>query len=388
MKKLSYSVFIFLFLVFACNNSEKSTTQKMLEVGETLLKVIDEFEQARGKMMQVVSDFATNIEKYVTENPKNIAQTADKWEKDWNVVAEQIKELENKYNNVEKNSNTYFNQLYALTDNIQNHDLRESEEKKNKELRSHWDVVTSEANADMEKIRSILKEGNDFKNVLMSSAIRAKIDDNITQIKGISRKAKDILSALSKFSIDGKKVIRGEKVALKTPKQETKKEAENEKNIKETERTNGVVENNLIEEVTASSFLKDNSTQYRPENVIDYNLQTWWSPSSSENYKDEWLLFQLKSSQNIQAVQILNGSYYPDYPKMGDIFKKNYRVKTIQLTFDDDESEIVSLEDTQKTQKITLKKTYKAKKIKLTILEVYPSEKWKDVCISHFAFLS
>ena len=103
----------------------------------------------------------------------------------------------------------------------------------------------------MSKIRDILQEGNDFGNVLLSSAMRTKIDNNITQMKGISRKAKGILGQLANFSIDGKKVLKGEVLANNQKNEEKNSQNKKKEENKAEDNANQTVK---IISVKASSY--------------------------------------------------------------------------------------------------------------------------------------
>ena len=124
--------FFILFIInglVACQK-EKTNSEKFIELGGSVTGVLDEFEKARAKMIQVFAEFATNVEKYLTNNPKDVSETVNRWEADWKTVSSEVKTLESKFTEVESSAKKYFDQLELLTDNINNVDLRESEEKK------------------------------------------------------------------------------------------------------------------------------------------------------------------------------------------------------------------------------------------------------------------
>ena len=77
--------------------------------------------------------------------------------------------------------------------------------------------------------------------------------------------------------------------------------------------------------VTASSFMRSNGKiNFNPQNVSDNDLQSWWTPSPphSDGY-NSWIRIDFGQSRKVVAIEIHNGSHYPDYPKYGDLYLKN-----------------------------------------------------------------
>ena len=222
-KTLSFIAIFIISGFFTGCGTEKSSSDQIMDFAETLVKVIDEFELAREKVAGVINEVADNMKAYLNNNDLNLSDKAKNWEKDWSKVGKEIVALEENFLKVDKNSRKYFEQLYALTEAINNDELRQAESAKNEKLQKKWNQVYEEAEGAMEKIRGVVKEGADFHKVLLSSAMRAKIGDNIEQIKGISSRAQKILNTLGRFSVESKKVLKGEQLRKKILLQKKRK---------------------------------------------------------------------------------------------------------------------------------------------------------------------
>jgi hypothetical protein len=70
-----------------------------------------------------------------------------------------------------------------------------------------------------------------------------------------------------------------------------------------------------------------------------------------------------------------------------DLYYHNSRVKQIKLEYDDT-SEIVDLKDMPAPQIIYFKKALMGNKVKITILDIYPGEKYQDTAITTILFLN
>lgn len=378
-------------LVVSCGEKkEQSASDRVLDFANRLVKVIDEFEKARTQVLQVINTSAVNMEKYLSGSMPT-KEKADKYEKDWKKLASEIKAMETKFNMVNNNSNAYFNKLYALNESISNDDLRKREYDKNVALRRSWNKVYQAAESDVSKIRTVLEEGNDFHKVLLASVMRSKIADNITQMKDISSRARKIIKELSRFSVEGKKILQG---GFTTQSSSNAKESDQPKNDNKKNQSSsgeqpepnvnndGPLTEVVVDEVNASSYFSADDFVYKPANVIDNNLKTWWSPKRND-FSSNWLQVTFNASEAIRGIEIHGGSHYPDYPNYGDIYSKNHRVKTAVLEFSDGSSETIRLKDVDAVQEFK----FSPRNTRYVILKIktwYPTEKWKDLCVSHF----
>lgn len=380
-------------LVTSCGgNQEQSASDKVLEFANRLVKVIDEFELARTKVLKVIDESAKNMEKYLSGNVST-KEKVDNYEKDWAKVANEVKVMEARFTSIHRSSESYFNQLYSLKEGISNDDLRKKEQEKNTRLRRNWDKVYAGADKDVSKIRKVLQEGKDFHKVLLSSVLRAKISDNISQMKDISGRARQILKELSRFSVEGKKILKGDFTDFPANSDEP---TNNNKNAGKENKTNSgeqpepkqptnvstTLTEVKVDEITASSYLAADGFVYKPANAIDESLKTWWTPQRAD-MSSSWLQLAFDQRQNIRSIEIHGGSHYPNFPNYGNIYRKNYRVKTALLEFSDGTTEQITLKDIDAIQEFS----FEPRNTRYVILRVktwYPSEKWKDLCVSHF----
>lgn len=140
-----------------------------------------------------------------------------------------------------------------------------------------------------------------------------------------------------------------------------------------------------VSSVAASSSMKSNGKiTFSPENVADNNIQTWWSPSPpNSDGSNSWLTISFGQSRNVAAIEILNGSHYPDYPKYGDLYFKNNRLLKARLEFSNNTSQIIALREVDEIQKISFSvqnTTY----VKIIPLAWANGSQWNDLCISQF----
>jgi hypothetical protein len=139
-----------------------------------------------------------------------------------------------------------------------------------------------------------------------------------------------------------------------------------------------------VTSVTASSIMKPYKTyNYIPENVTDDNLQTWWSPTNPEiNGEPSWVKIDFGSPRKISAVEIHNGSHFPDYPKYGNLYTMNNRVTEARLEFSDGTNQVISLREVDEIQRIEISQK------ETSYIRLIPTHwaegTWKDICISNF----
>lgn len=141
-----------------------------------------------------------------------------------------------------------------------------------------------------------------------------------------------------------------------------------------------------INSVTTSSFMpsKKSSLTYFPQNTIDDDLQTWWTPAPpNSDGTNSWLKFEFNGMVKVVAIEILNGSHYPNHPTYGNLYTKNNRLLKITLEFSNGNSQMIELREIDEIQRISINPTNTIF-IKLIPLEWAKGSAWNDLCISDF----
>jgi hypothetical protein len=122
--------------------------------------------------------------------------------------------------------------------------------------------------------------------------------------------------------------------------------------------------------VISTSYL---SKKYRPENMIDYNLNTVWAEGVKGSGIGEKIVIELKESIQIDTLII-----FPGHSKSYKLFKANNRIRKLKLRING-ESKIYLLQD--KFLPVEIPICMKSNKIEIEILDVYKGYKYNDLCI-------
>lgn len=194
-------------IVGSLSNCNQSVTKKALNYGDNLKDAIEKFEGTRQDFAEEVAESVDNTSEKLSEENPDLPEVATDWESQWNSIQRKFQTLEDEFSDVGKKSEEYFNQLEELSSGINDESIKSSELRKNKELKNKWTEAYIEASDNIQKIRDVLIEGNDFHRVLVASSIRQKIEENIIELQSISARAKTLMAELEKFTIEGKKLI-------------------------------------------------------------------------------------------------------------------------------------------------------------------------------------
>lgn len=143
---------------------------------------------------------------------------------------------------------------------------------------------------------------------------------------------------------------------------------------------------------TASSTLPNyKNFNFRPGNVIDGDLQTWWSPNKSSS---PWIKIDLGGEYDLSGISIHAGSHYPNWTDGTDLYYRNYRIKRLRVEFSDGMYEYFDLKDIDQMQGLYFATTRKTSFVKIIPVRPYTSAKyglgeveWKDYCISEIEIL-
>lgn len=134
-----------------------------------------------------------------------------------------------------------------------------------------------------------------------------------------------------------------------------------------------------IKSAEVSSVLSDQyGNSYQVTNLYDSNLSTAWAEGSSSNGVNESITVWLDKEQMVSAISLLNG-----YGKSEDLYYKNCRIKSAQLTFSDGSTTDVSFSDgiIDKEQKVSFD-AVSTEFVKITVKEVFSGSKYTDLCVS------
>ena len=114
-----------------------------------------------------------------------------------------------------------------------------------------------------------------------------------------------------------------------------------------------------------------------PENAVDQDKSTAWVEGASGAGIGQSITFYLSGESRISGFQIYGG-----YQKNEDIYYKNCRPKEIRVTLSDGSSYDYFLEDSMTMQTVTFPYEIKSSSLTITILSVYPGNKYEDLAIS------
>lgn len=132
--------------------------------------------------------------------------------------------------------------------------------------------------------------------------------------------------------------------------------------------------------VTASSELEP-APAYDPRQLFDGRLDFGWSEGANGNGAGESLTFAFDKPRAIDGIYIANG-----YQRSEDHFKKNGRVKTVEVYADGKLVQTITLKDSMGYQFVALDAPIKAKTVVLKIVSVYPGSRYSDTVISELKF--
>lgn len=133
---------------------------------------------------------------------------------------------------------------------------------------------------------------------------------------------------------------------------------------------------------------------FRPENMVDGNLETSWQTSSPHN---SGVIVEFQEPVDLTHLQIANGFQWTNHYRYGNLLEKNSRVATIALGMEIEGSDgsISSV-----TKEITLRDRTmpgydeievaqrKVKRIAFRPLSIYQGSQWKDLAISEVRFMT
>ncbi|WP_299818623.1 caspase family protein [uncultured Roseibium sp.] len=131
-------------------------------------------------------------------------------------------------------------------------------------------------------------------------------------------------------------------------------------------------------QVCASSVLDPQyGNRYGPGNLFDGKTSTAWVEGVSGEGAGEKVLVAFDRPRWLQGFEIVNG-----YAKNRDIFQKNARVRTANVTLSDGTTRILRLSDTMGAERYVFDTPVEAAWLEFEIGTVFPGSRYKDTAIS------
>lgn len=129
---------------------------------------------------------------------------------------------------------------------------------------------------------------------------------------------------------------------------------------------------------SASSYLTSSPTSdYSPARVIDGDISSAWVEGVEGDGTGETLTLDLGIPTEVHNVALL-----PGYCTSPEIWFANGRPSRVQLELSDGTTLEWELQDVPHTQIIRLEGIHTVSWLRLTLLEVYPGERWADTAVS------
>jgi hypothetical protein len=116
---------------------------------------------------------------------------------------------------------------------------------------------------------------------------------------------------------------------------------------------------------------------YGPESAFDGNSNTAWVEGSGGQGIGDFMVLEFDAPRTVSKLTIRNG-----YAKNTDIYKKNSRVKDIEIRFSDGSSQDARLSDTPGVQTVTFDRPVRTNWVQIEIRSVYPGWKYSDTAIN------
>lgn len=134
---------------------------------------------------------------------------------------------------------------------------------------------------------------------------------------------------------------------------------------------------NGVELCTSSVLSSQGKNSYRTRNLTDDNRSTAWVEGKKGDGIGEWLVVDFGAATTATAIELRNG-----YTKNDDIYRKNNRVRDLEIVTSSGETRRVTLADSGAYQRIDLSGFDEMEWLQLRILSVYPGSKYTDTAIS------
>ncbi|HFI0448828.1 TPA: DUF805 domain-containing protein [Streptococcus suis] len=146
----------------------------------------------------------------------------------------------------------------------------------------------------------------------------------------------------------------------------------------------GMLSNFIVTNVMATSYLSEpqHHLEHLPKNLIDGDRTTAWVEAASGQGIQESVTLTLDGVYRISQLSLFTG-----YQLSEDIFHKNSRPAKLQLTFSDNSSQEIDVNDQMGEQLIKLPQSVETSSVTVTIIKTFAGNKYEDTAISEIRFI-
>lgn len=117
---------------------------------------------------------------------------------------------------------------------------------------------------------------------------------------------------------------------------------------------------------------------YGPRGLADSNPQTAWCAPSGLHGPFPWIEIRIDDGAEFRRVLVQNG-----YGKSPEVYRQNSRPRTLEISVDNGPAARVTLPDYHDMAAVELPSAGKHRAVRLSILDVYPGEKYTDFCLDY-----
>lgn len=237
------------------------------------------------------------------------------------------------------------------------------------------EVATSDKNEDLEK-KSKNKKGVNKTAIVIIVLILIIISGVVSWFVFSNNKKKEVAKATTKVD-----TTKESSVSKKNETESIEKTETNNEDVITANKSPSDFEMSFVYNFDASSSLLWNGIDYPPEQIADGSLAHAWQEGVEGYGEGEYVTIYFDDLYTIEGMNINAG-----YQKSKKLYYQNGRPKKISVTFSDGESQIFTLEDVFKQQKIKFDEPIETDSVTIEILSVYKGTKYKDTSISEVSF--
>lgn len=148
------------------------------------------------------------IKPRLPNNPRKILDLTDSLNVDNSRIADQIKYLKHDFQDVQNTTDIYFSHAYSLLEDLKNNSNYSTFRRDVQIRQDEYKIELQKALGAIDDITRAANDIKDIEKILALYSSLGEIDDQISKLRSITTRAKNLASQISQFSSNSKKIIR------------------------------------------------------------------------------------------------------------------------------------------------------------------------------------